>query len=288
MTHYPPIELSGAAVLVTGGAQGIGKAVATRLAARGAKVAIGDLDADLARTTAAAIGGTGHALDVRDPESFAAFVVEAEAAHGPVDVLVNNAGVMPNGAFLDLSDATNRMIMEVNVFGVIHGMRLVLPGMVARGRGHVCNIASLAGKMPLKGLAVYNASKFAVVGLTAATRLEYAATGVSIGAVLPSAVDTALSSGIDFSPLPKVSPDKIAEAVEASISRRTGEIAVPRYVGALTGVMNATPEPALNVVRRLVRDDRALHAEDADRAAYQARLAAEEQDAHSEQPERLL
>ncbi len=279
MTHYPPIDLAGACVLVTGGAQGIGKAVATRLATRGAKVAIGDLDAELARTTATAIGGTGHALDVRDPESFATFVAAAEAAHGPVDVLVNNAGVMPNGAFLDLSEATNRMIMEVNVHGVIHGMRLVLPQMVARGRGHVCNIASLAGKVPLKGLAVYNASKYAVVGLTAATRLEYAHTGVSIGAVLPSAVDTALSSGIDFSPLPKVSPDKIAEAVETSILRRTGEIPVPRYVGALAGVMTATPEPALNAVRRLVRDDRALHADDADRAAYQARLAAEERDA---------
>lgn len=282
MTHYPPIDLADAHVLVTGGAQGIGRAVATRLASRGARVAIGDLDADLARATATAIGGSGHALDVRDPESFAAFVSAAEAANGPVDVLVNNAGVMPNGAFLDLSDATHRMTMEVNVFGVIHGMRLVLPGMVARGRGHVCNIASLAGKVPLKGLAVYNASKYAVVGLTAATRLEYAKSGVSIGAVLPSAVDTALSSGIDFSPLPKVSPDKIAEAVESSILQRTAEIPVPRYVGALAGVMTATPEPALNVVRRLVRDDRALHADDADRAAYRARLAAEERDVDHE------
>ena len=275
MTNYPPIDLRGATVLATGGAQGIGKSVATRLAARGANVAIGDLDAELARTTAAAIGGTGHALDVRDPESFAAFVAEAEAAHGPVAVLVNNAGVMPNGGFLDLGEATDRMTMEVNVFGVITGMRLVLPGMVERGRGHICNIASLAGKVPLKGLAVYNASKFAVVGLTAATRLEYAASGVSITAVLPSAVDTALASGIDFSPLPKVAPDKIAEAVEASIANRAGEIPVPRYIGALAGVMNATPEPALNVIRRLVRDDRALQADDSERAAYNKRMADE-------------
>lgn len=275
MTHYPPIDLHGATVLVTGGAQGIGKSVATRLAARGAKVAIGDLDADLARTTAATIGGTGHALDVRDPASFATFVAEAEAAHGPVEVLVNNAGVMPNGAFLDLDPDTDRMTLEVNVFGVITGMRLVLPGMVERGHGHVCNIASLAGKMPLKGLAVYNASKFAVVGLTAATRAEYAATGVSISAVLPSAVDTALASGIDFSPLPKVSPDKIAQAVERSISNRAGELPVPRYVGMLAGAMNATPEPALNVIRRWVRDDRALTPDNTERAAYNQRMSDE-------------
>lgn len=277
MSHYPSIDLRGATVLVTGGAQGIGKSVATRLAARGAKVAIGDLDAELATTTATAIGGTGHALDVRDPASFADFVAAAEALHGPVEVLVNNAGVMPNGAFLDLDPATDRMTLEVNVFGVITGMRLVLPGMVERGHGHICNIASLAGKVPLKGLAVYNASKYAVVGLTAATRAEYAASGVSISAVLPSAVDTALSSGIDFSPLPKVSPEKIAEAVERSISNRAGELPVPRYVGALAGAMNATPEPALNVIRRWVRDDRALHADDAERAAYHQRLSAEAQ-----------
>lgn len=278
MTHYPPIELAGATVLVTGGAQGIGKAVATRLAARRAHVAIGDLDADLARATAAGLGGpgsSGHPLDVRDPESFAAFVEAAESAHGPVAVLVNNAGVMPNGPFLDLDPATDRMTMEVNAFGVITGMRLVLPGMIERGRGHVCNIASLAGKVPLKGLAVYNASKFAVVGLTAATRAEHAGTGVSISAVLPSAVDTALASGIDFRPLPKVSPEVIAEAVERSLRTRAGELPVPRYIGALAATMNALPEPALDVVRRLVRDDRALQADDAERAAYQQRLAGE-------------
>ncbi len=277
MTSYPPIRLAGATVLVTGGAQGIGKAVATRLAAGGARVAIGDLDADLARTTATGLPGrgSGHLLDVRDPDSFAAFVAEAESAHGPVEVLVNNAGVMPNGAFLDIAPATDRMTMEVNVFGVITGMRLVLPGMVERGHGHICNIASLAGKVPLKGLAVYNASKFAVVGLTAATRAEYASTGVSISAVLPSAVDTALASGIDFRPLPKVSPEVIAEAVERSMITRAGELPVPRYIGAIAATMNAMPEPALNVVRRLVRDDRALTPDDAERAAYNRRMSDE-------------
>ncbi len=86
-------------------------------------------------------------------------------------------------------------VSAINVQGLVHGLRSVLPGMIARGRGHVVNVASMAGKIPLPGMAVYNASKFAAVGLTAAVRREYAATGVSVSAVLPSAVRTELASG---------------------------------------------------------------------------------------------
>ncbi|TCO54716.1 SDR family oxidoreductase [Actinocrispum wychmicini] len=272
MTKYPSVELSGAHVAITGAGQGIGRATARAMAARGARVAIGDLDVEAAKRTAAEIGGSAHHLDVADPVSFAAFVAEAEQANGPLAVLVNNAGIMPNGAFLDLPAEINRTTMEVNVFGVLHGMRLALPGMLERGRGHIVNVASLAGKFPVKGLAVYNASKFAVVGLTAATRLEYAPHGVSVSAVLPSAVDTALASGLDMRPIPKVKPERIADAIVQTVRTRAAEVAVPGYVGVFATIAAVTPEPALNLIRRLVRDDRALRPDTPERAGYRARL----------------
>ena len=272
MSRYPRIDLDGAVVAITGGAQGIGRATAEAFVARGARVAIGDLDEALAKETAAAIGATACRLDVTDPSSYADFLAAAETDLGPLDVLVNNAGVMPNGGFLELDDRTHRMTIEVNVFGVIHGMRLALPGMLERGHGHVVNVASLAGKFPVPGLAVYNASKFAVVGLTAATRREYAGRGVSITAVLPSAVDTALASGLDMKPIPKVQPADIAGAAVGSVRSRKAEIAVPSYVGALASLSAVTPEPALNAIRRLVRDDRALRPDSAERRAYRQRL----------------
>ncbi|MEV7554510.1 SDR family oxidoreductase [Amycolatopsis sp. NPDC089917] len=272
MTKYPDLDLDGAHVAITGAGQGIGRATAERMAALGARVSIGDLDLEAAKRTAADIGGTAHHLDVADQPSFAAFLAEAEQANGPLAVLVNNAGIMPNGGFLDLSDALNRATMEVNVFGVVHGMRLALPGMLERGRGHIVNVASLAGKFPVQGLAIYNASKFAVVGLTAATRLEYAPHGVSVSAVLPSAVDTALASGLDMRPIPKVKPGRIADAVVDSVRTRAAEIAVPGYVGALATLAAVTPEPALNAFRRLVRDDRALRPDSPERDGYRARL----------------
>ncbi|CAM3279689.1 SDR family oxidoreductase [Nocardioides dubius] len=278
MSRYPTFSLTGASVAITGAAQGIGRATAEALAAHGAKVAIGDLDLELATRTATAIGGTAHRLDVRDREGFAAFIAEAEAAHGPLDVLVNNAGVMPNGGFLDLDDATNDLIMEVNVGGVVNGMQTVLPGMLARGRGHIVNVASLVGKFPLPGLAMYTASKFAVVGLTAATRREYADSGVSLTAILPSAVDTALASGLDMKPLPKVKPAEIADAVVSSVVSRKAEIAVPRYVGAMSTFMAVLPNAAEDRLRRLTKDDRALRTDHADRAAYTARLDAQAHD----------
>ena len=274
MTRSTPIDLDGAHVVITGGARGIGRATAQAFVARGAQVSIGDLDLDTAHATAAEIGASAHRLDVADAASYDAFITAAEAEHGPVDVLVNNAGVMPNGAFLDQDPATDRLTMEVNVHGVLNGMRRVLPSMAERRRGHLVNVASLAGKFPLKGLAVYNASKFAVVGLTAATRLEMAEHGVSLTAILPSAVDTDLASGLDMKPIPKVTPERIAAAVVDSVHSRAAEIAVPRYVGALSTTTQLVPTRALDRLRKVLRDDRALRTDDVERAAYTARLDA--------------
>lgn len=269
MSRYPRIDLRGASVAITGGGRGIGKATAELFAQRGASVAVGDLDVS-------AVDGLGVRLDVTDPTSFDNFIAEAEAAHGPIDILINNAGVMPNGDFLDLGLASDRMTMDVNVFGVINGMRAVLPQMLERGSGHIVNVASLAGKFPVKGLATYNASKFAVVGLTAATRLEYAERGVSLTAILPSAVDTALASGLDMRPIPKVKPEAIATAILDSVGHRRAEVAVPGYVGLLADVAAVTPTPILDRFRKIIRDDRALAADSPERAAYRHDLHQQE------------
>ncbi|MFT4188251.1 MAG: SDR family oxidoreductase [Aeromicrobium sp.] len=276
MSKYPKIDLDGALVAISGAARGIGLETAKAFAARGAKVALGDLDADLAAQAADAIGtrAIGLALDVTDKESYRAWLAAAEEWAGrPLDVLVNNAGVMPNGAFLEQADEVDRLTMDVNVYGVIHGMRLALPGMVERGRGHLVNVASLAGKFPLPGLAVYNASKYAVVGMTAATRLEMKDTGVSVTAVLPSAVRTELSSGIDLGVLPTVDPEDIANAVVKSVRTRSGEIAVPGYVGVASNAATLVPEPILGLVRRAAKDDAAItRVDDSVRTKYLDRI----------------
>lgn len=263
MRRYPRIKLDGALVAITGGARGIGLATARAFLAAGANVAIGDLDEALAGKAAAGELSnrlSAHGLDVADATSFGTFLADAERRHGrTIDVLVNNAGIMPNGAFLVGAERIDRLTMDVNVHGVINGMRAVLPGMVERGQGHIVNVASLAGKFPLKGLAVYNASKFAAVGLTAAIRLEMADTGVSVTAVLPSAVRTELSSGIDLGVLPAVDPEDIARAIVGSVRSRAAEIAVPGYVGFATKAVPFIPERIFGIFRRLVRDDAAIN-----------------------------
>jgi len=279
MRRYPRIDLADAVVAVTGGGRGIGRATGTAFAAAGATVCLGDLDGPAAEDAAGSIGAraSGHVVDVTSKPSFAAFIDAVTAAHGRVDVLVNNAGVMPLGGFLDEQDALSRTTLDVNVWGLIHGTRLVLPGMIARGRGHVVNIASMAGKIPIPGMAVYNASKFAAVGLTAALRAEFAGTGVSVSAVLPSAVRTELASGAPLGRgMPTVEPERIARAVVDSCRTRRAEIPVPGFLVGWDLLDAVTPEPVMRLGRRLLGDRRALTELDhAARAEYVKRVEAQ-------------
>jgi short-subunit dehydrogenase len=253
---YPDIDLEGAIVVVTGGARGIGQSTADLFRARRATVCVGDLDS--AQSSAAA-GVRIVAVDVTSRDSFAGFVTTVIERHRRIDVLVNNAGVMPLGDFLSEDDAISRTTFDVNVWGLIHGMRLVLPHMIARGRGHIVNVASMAGKVPIPGMAVYNGSKFAAVGLSGAVREEYRHTGVSVTAVLPSAVRTRLASGVQLGGgLPTVEPEAVARAIVGSVHSRRAEITVPRYLAAWDVLSAVTPHVLMSLSRKVIRDRRAL------------------------------
>ena len=192
-----PRTLAGRVVAITGAARGIGRATAEALVREGATVAIGDLDLEVAERTAEEIGprAAAFALDVTDRASFESFLESVEARFGAVDALINNAGIMLLGPFVDEDDATARRMIDINVHGVMLGMKLALPRFVARGEGHLINIASAAGKAPYPGGAAYCGTKHFVVGVSETVRGELRGTGVDLSVVMPVVVDTELASG---------------------------------------------------------------------------------------------
>lgn len=286
MARYPRIDLSDATVVVTGAAQGIGYATATAFRHEGARVFGLDLDGDLMEKSAIDFGGVGLQADVTDRASFAAAIERVVDAAGGVDVLVNNAGVMPLGPYADIDDTVTRATFDVNVHGMHHGMQLVLPHMVARGRGHIVNVASMAGKIPIKGMAVYNGSKFAAVGLSRAVRVEYAPTGVSVSTIMPAIVRTRLSEGVSHGGVPAVDPGDVARAIVGSVGHRRGQVPVPRALGLWDLVDAVTPEPVVDLVRRVIRDDRILTSiDEAARRDYEAGIAAQGDTSVSERSE---
>ncbi|MGY2031823.1 SDR family NAD(P)-dependent oxidoreductase [Nocardia gipuzkoensis] len=214
---YPGIDLREARVLITGGGRGIGRATAAAFAAKGAQVVLADVDKPAADAAAAAIGASAFELDVRSRDQWDAVVT----AVGGVDVLINNAGVMPAGAFLEEPDAVGRATLDI--------------------------------------------------GLSAATRLEFAAHGVSVSCVLPSAVRTRLSSGLRLGHgMPTVDPEDVAAAILRTCATRKAEVAVPSYLGPVDIALAAAPERAVRLVRGLFDGDRALHpADEQTRAAYE-------------------
>lgn len=257
-----PIELKSAVVAVTGGAHGIGLETARHFADRGAIVCIGDLDHDAAKGAAAGLGprARAFALDVTDRGSFARFVSAIEAEVGPIEVFVNNAGIMPTGRFLEEDDAAHHAAFAVNTFGVSLGMKLVLPAMIERGRGHVVNVASLAGKMPVPWMATYVASKHAVIGLTDAVRSELDGTGVTLTTVMPGAVDTRLSGGIALGGIFAQAPADVAREVVASVSSRRTHVTVPRVLAAAGEVFAMLPHRARAAIFRFFGAERLLAA----------------------------
>ncbi|GAA1481910.1 SDR family oxidoreductase [Gordonia sinesedis] len=279
-------DLTGRVVAITGGAQGIGRCTAEAFLAAGASVVIGDLDADLCATAAGELAGNGRTivglpLDVTDPDSFEAFYDAAERRVGPIDVLVNNAGVMPTGLFADEDPATTRLILGVNVEGVMNGSRIATARMRARGRGHIVNIASLAGVASFPGVATYCGSKHFVVGFTGALERELTPHGIAVTVVLPGIVKTQLSAGAT---MPRaleaalaVEPEQVADAIVEAVRRGARQVTVPRRFGVLLALNSALPQRIQAVVER--RTGAATAYSQADRAAreqYHQRLRSQQ------------
>lgn len=224
-------SLSGKVVAITGGARGIGKTTAQALIRKGCKVALGDLDLKLAEQTAAELGGGTVAieLNVTDRDSFTAFLDQAERQLGSVDVLINNAGIMPVTRFEEESDDSIRRQLDINVYGVMVGTQLAVRRMKTRGSGHIVNIASSAGKAGVPGIATYAATKHAVVGLTEAVRAECQGTGVELSYVMPITVNTQLIEGLaDKRGVKRVEPEDVAKEIVDALELGKVDVYVPR------------------------------------------------------------
>jgi short-subunit dehydrogenase len=269
----PMRPVAGRVVAVTGGARGIGLATARELARREARVAIGDLDGEAAAAAGAALGGFGAALDVTRRDSFAAFLDDTAARLGALDVLVNNAGVMHVGPFLEEDDAWTERQLAINVGGVALGMKLALPGMVARGSGHVVNVASAAAKIGVPREAVYSASKHAVAGLTEAVRAELRGSGVELSLVMPGLVRTDLAAGTTRGSI-VLSPEQVAAAVAGALERPRFDVYVPRAYAGIAAASAVLPRPLRERLLRLAGAERGTaHTTADDRAEYEERIA---------------
>ncbi len=266
-------SLSGLVIAVTGGARGIGAAIATRAAAEGAVVAIGDRDEKAALETAAALGGKvrGYALDVTNEESFTAFLAAVAADLGPLDVLVNNAGVMWVGPFDKEPASAAAAMVAVNLLGVIRGVRLAAPTMVARGKGQVVTVASAASKLAPPGEATYAATKHGVLGYLTGVREELRGTGVEISTILPGVVDTDLAVGTATGAAKLLSPQDVADAVVDVIAHPRFLVTLPSYVGPLVAAIGVLPQSARDFLLRRMVPNQVTATKDSDaRAKYQA------------------
>ncbi|MGN6605741.1 MAG: SDR family oxidoreductase [Jatrophihabitans sp.] len=270
-------DLTGSVALVTGGARGIGAATARALARDGVRVAIADLDLELAERTAKDIGGAvAYQLDVTDSAAFTAVLDAVEHDLGPLDILINNAGIMPVVEFDEESAASIDRQIAINLRAVVHGSQEAVRRMKPRGRGHLVNVASAAGKFGFPGVATYCATKHAVVGLSEALHLELHGTGIEVSCVMPAIVRTELTDGVKDHPLMKSSsPEDVAAAILDALHRPHFDVYVPKAINGMTKVMRLFPRGPMEAFGRLVKSDTvmiaAAHAPERD--AYEKRAA---------------
>jgi NAD(P)-dependent dehydrogenase (short-subunit alcohol dehydrogenase family) len=272
-------SLRGKVVFITGAARGIGRATAVALIAEGARVAIGDLDDDLTKRAAKELGPDvlGLRVDVTDHAGFTAVLDEVERELGPIDILINNAGIMPVAAFEDETAETTARLIAVNLSAPIHGTRDAIGRMKPRGTGHIINVASMAGVVPTPGAATYCATKHAVVGLTESVAWELRGSGVDIGYVLPALVNTELAVGIKRTRASKtIEPEVVAGEIVKALKKPKVAIFAPKEMGPITKWSNLIPRRIGEKIMTATGSDHLLAdaVTTGQRAEYEARAAA--------------
>src|SRR5689334_5600241 len=282
-------SLSGKVVAITGGARGIGKATATALVRKGCRVAIGDLELELAEKAAGELGGGTVALrlDVTDRSSFEHFLDEAERQLGPVDAVINNAGIMPVTPFEDESaDSVQRQI-DINIGGVITGTQLAIKRLRPRGSGYIVNIASQAGKSGLPGIATYSGTKHAVVSISEAVRAELRDTGIEVLCVMPTVVNTELTSGVGQKWVKPVEATDVADEIVDAMEVPRFDVFVPKANGVLHRVLGLLPRSWREALGRAMGVDKLMiEVDHGARRAYEERAAASKGEAEGVERQR--
>lgn len=260
--------------IVTGGASGIGRALCELLGRRGARVVVADINEAGAETVAAGIrdaGGRaeGRALDVVQAEAVIALVRDTATAHGRLDFMFNNAGIAIGGDYRDLELEHWRRVIEVNLWGVIHGIHAAYPLMVAQGSGHIVNTASVAGLLAVPIEIPYATSKHAVVGLSTSLRVEAEDLGVKVTVVCPGFIrtgifDAAVAVNVDKERAMQSLPQRMPSAPDAArvilrgVERNREKIVFPFEYRVLWWLERLNPRLLAPVGRRILKDFRAV------------------------------
>jgi len=260
--------------VITGGARGIGRALAKDLIARGYDVVIGDLDLAVTDATARELGdhATAIRLDVTDRTLIAETIAHVESTLGPIELWINNAGIMPTGRFSDQSIELSRAIIEIDYVSVVEATRAILPVMLARGHGTIVNMASATGMKPLAGLAAYSGAKAAVIGFSAALHRELRRTGVRIMVVSPNMVRTAMGAGITPPAISgSISAAAVSKATLRGLDRGRFHVIVPRRFALILRLFTNLPLSWQDWIDDRANSDRiGLGGDPAERAKYLA------------------